>query len=226
MQPSADDQQLMLQQVIEFDLLPSHYLNDQWLEGDELQPVYVALSNHSVRSHFHLSQYLIKRFSLNTDAFQDFTQPVSRIALASSDEIERLEFYVGIVLNAAAIRAVVMKQEYRALNNCLGEAAFNFARRRAAYMVSPNAHLGPPMLIPWDNLESFKQQLAVCGRRVLFDAFAHFDDGFINRLRLKMSPQWTQINAEAPSQLTVEQSQSLLIKTHKEVNPRWRYLLS
>lgn len=212
--------------MLEFNLYPVKYVHLSWLKQDEHFKLLNKLKVDEA-SHEDISEYLLKRFKLNKQFDFDFDAPEKRVVLASSEEITRLAFYLGIILNESVIRSAVKRKERLALESCLGEEAYRFAVKKAQFLSRGGNHSAPSLLIDWNQLDRFKEFLLRTGFQVMAGAFSGTPAAFRKRLSLKMPRQWqkTLIKPDdAP--LKKQACVRLLVKTHREVNREWRHLLS
>ncbi len=212
--------------MVEFNLFPIRYLHVSWLKEDEhvrllkgLRPVPSA--------EFNTSSYLLNKFGVGNAFDYDFERLDKRVAFASAQEIARLAFYLGLILNEGTIRSVIRKNEREALAKCIGENAYRFAVKKAQFMGGTAKKNGPSLLIDWARLDRFKAYLESTGQHVIATAFADQPEAFRQRLMMKMPSSWQKaLSSPDAGGLSKAQCEKLLVKTHKEVNRQWRHLLS
>lgn len=212
--------------ITEFNFYPVRYIHLSWLKRDEHFRLIGRLKS-SATTQFNLSSYLLGRYKVDGVFDFDFRRLEKRVVFASAEEIEKLAFYLGLVLNENVIRSVVRKDERIALKKCLGESAFQFAVKKAQFISRASVSTGPSLLIDWNHLDRFRMFLKTSGFQVIATAFRDAPVGFRKRLALKM-PQGLQKILNDTGSITMDGSQCarLVIKTHREVNRQWRHLLS
>ena len=115
--------------AVEFNLFPVRYMHLSWLQKDEHYKL-IAQLNVNDATHVSLSDHLLKRFKLSDDFDFDFSAKEKRIVFASSEELERLAFYLGIILNEGVIRSAVRRKERLALEHCLGKTPISLPLKR------------------------------------------------------------------------------------------------
>ena len=216
----------ILSLAVEFNLYPVRYMHSSWLQKDEHYKL-IAHLKVDESTHFDLSDHLLKRFKLNDDFDFDFEAKEKRIVFASTEELEKLAFYLGIILNENVIRAAVRRKERLVLEQCLGKEAYQFAAKKAQFISRVSQQAGPSLLIDWNHLDRFKQFLVTSGIQVIGRALSGASPGFRKRLTLKLPREW-QKTLNNPKGLSLSKAQcvQLMIKTHREVNRQWRHLLS
>ena len=212
--------------VMEFNLYPVRYVHLSWLKRDEHYKLIHKLKTDD-NTHNHLSEYLLKRFKLKDKFDFDFEAREKRVVFASTEELEKLALYLGIILNDDVIRASVKRKERLALEQCLGTEAYRFAVKKAQFIGGASGQAGPSLLIDWNHLDRFKQFLTTTGLQIIAGAYADTSTAFRKRLTLKMPREWQKIlinTQDAPLSKAI--CTRLLTKTHREVNRQWRHLLS
>lgn len=212
--------------AVEFNLYPVKYIHSSWLQRDQYYKLVNQLKADSA-THSRLSEYLLKRFKLKDQFDFDFEAREKRVALISTDELLKLAFYLGIILNEDVIRGAVKRRERLALEQCIGEDAYRFAVKKAQFISHSASAAGPSLLIDWNHLGRFRQFLMTSGLQVIAGAYAGTSPAFRKRLTLKMPREYQHklIDAQG-APLSKADCTRLLVKTHKEVNRQWRHLLS
>ncbi|WP_419537125.1 SctK family type III secretion system sorting platform protein [Endozoicomonas sp.] len=216
----------LFSRMVEFNLFPIRYIHASWLKSDDHFRLLKGLKS-SKPAQFNISSYLLSKFGIGHDFDYDFSRVEKRIVFASAEEIERLAFYLGLVLNEGTIRSVIRREERVALQKCLGDEAYRFAVKKAQFISRASEKAGPSLLIDWKHLDRFKTYLVASGQQVIATAFSDLPGAFRQRLILKMPSSWKKaLSSPEAGGLSQPQSVKLLVKTHKEVNRQWRHLLS
>lgn len=212
--------------MVEFNLFPIRYVHMSWLKTDNHFRLLKGLKS-SGPAQFNISNYLLGKFGIDNEFDYDFSRVEKRVVFARSEEIERLAFYLGLILNEGIIRSVIRRDERLALQKCLGEDAYRFAVKKAQFLSRDSEPLGPSLLIDWEHLDRFKSYLEINGRQVIATAFSDYPGAFRQRLVLKMPDSWKKdLSSPDAGGLSKAKCVKLLVKTHKEVNRQWRHLLS
>lgn len=212
--------------AIEFNLFPVRYIHLSWLQKDEHHQLIARLKLNEA-THFNVSEHLLKRFKLSENFDFDFSTPEKRVVFASAEELEKLAYYLGLILNEEVIRSVIRRKERLALEQCLGTEAYRFAVKKAPFISQVSHHSGPSLLIDWNHLDRFKEYLISSGLQVIGTALSGTSVAIRKRLTLKLPRQWHKILSDPKGRtLGRVQSTQLMIKTHREVNRQWRHLLS
>ena len=212
--------------MVEFNLFPIRYLHVSWLQDDEHVRLLKGLRS-SPSAEFNASSYLLNKFGVGNAFDYDFVRLDKRAVFASEQEITRLAFYLGLILNEGTIRSVIRKDEREALSKCIGEEAYRFAVKKAQFMGGATKKNSPSLLIDWSRLDRFKAYLENTGQHVIATAFSDLPEAFRQRLMMKMPSSWQKaLSSPDAGELSQEQCEKLLVKTHKEVNRQWRHLLS
>ncbi len=212
--------------AVEFNMFPVRYMHLSWLKQDEHYKLIAQLKVKD-STHFNLSDHLLKRFKLSDEFDFDFSAKEKRIVFASIEELQRLSLYLGIILNEGSIRSAVKRKERLALQNSLGEEAYQFAVKKAQFLSRAAQNAGPSLLIDWNHLARFRKYLITSGLQVIGGALTGTSQALRKRLELKCPKQWQKPMSQSKGlALTQEQCALLVIKTHREVNRQWRHLLS
>lgn len=223
---TAAAQQTLLNHIIAFNLLPTSYVHRSWLSQDPYKELFVQLGGVPTAVGY-LSDYLLEKFELNDDFDYQFDALEKRIAFASCEEITKLAFYLGVLLHEKTIRTVVLSDQQKALQACLGQSTYDFAVKKAQFISRIGDQYAPMLLIDWNHIDKLKQFLLLSGQAVIAQAFRDQSNAFKTRLMLKMPTSWREpLNGHNETDIPQAQCIHLVIKIHKEVNRQWQYLLT
>lgn len=223
---TAATQQTLLNHIIAFNLLPMSYVHRSWLSQDPYKELFVQLGGAPTAVGY-LSDYLLEKFELNDDFDYQFDALEKRIAFASCEEITKLAFYLGVLLHEKTIRTVILSDQQKALQACLGQSTYDFAVKKAQFISRIGDQYAPMLLIDWNHIDKLKQFLLLSGQAVIAQAFRDQSNAFKTRLMLKMPTSWREpLNGHNKTDIPQAQCIHLVIKIHKEVNRQWQYLLT
>ena len=216
----------LLDLMVEFNFFPIRYIHSSWLKDDEHVRLLKGLRS-SPSAEFNTSSYLLNKFGVGNAFDYNFDRLDKRAIFASAQEITRLAFYLGLILNEHTIRSVIRRDEREALAKSIGEEAYRFTVKKAQFMAGTVKKGGPSLLIDWTRLDRFKAYLENSGQHVIATAFSDLPEAFLQRFMMKMPSSWQKaLSSPDAGGLSKEQCEKLLVKTHKEVNRQWRHLLS
>jgi hypothetical protein len=209
----AADRPLLLA-VLRFNLQPASYADPAQLAA--LWPDGLAAGQWprllaAPRLSSRLSRHLIERLGAAGEPCWDFTPARRRLALLPATEIARLARFAGCFLNARAIAKVIARSAVQELRQRLGDDAYVFAVKRAAFLAPPERADAPPPeagRIECDGFACFAHWLA--GEPAAVAA----------RLRLKLPPPG--IPELPPATPDAVQAEQVLDKVLKEGDPAWR----
>ena len=170
--------------VWEFNFRPDHYIHVSWLDQMPDGPIIKKLVGKH-RSADRIVQYLLQRFSLEQQVFFNFSNALTRIALWSSEDLERLVLYTGAAFYVKRVQKIVVREEVQHLQEQLGTDLFNFLQRRAA-LVKGNLPL--ELRLP-ESLDPH-HSLIVAGILCLNQALQDYPIALRKRLMLKLPFQW------------------------------------
>ena len=230
MNPVLDDELHVTESLsgmaVAFNFYLLNYVHPSWIENDQYVELIDQLKPNE-KSHLSLSRYLLKRFNLVDDFDFDFSDIEKRVVFAAEEELEKLAFYLGIILNESVIRTVIVRSEREALRRCLGDDGYQFAVKKAQFFIQSSTQPEPSLLIDWNYLDKFKRFLMRTGFQVIGQAFSKHSVAIRKRLVLKLPKEWYKVmNGSNKLSLGVDQAAQLMVKTHKEANRQWRPLLS
>lgn len=170
--------------VWEFNFRPDHYTHDSWLELMPDGPLIKKLVGCN-RSAERIVEHLLQRFGLENQVFFNFSNSLTRIALWSGKDLERLILHIGAVFYHNKVRQVVLREEVQKLQDQLGSDLFLFMQRRARLMLGKMSfNLNMPDVL------SIRQSVIAAGLLCLHEALREYPPALRKRLMLKLPYEW------------------------------------
>lgn len=170
--------------VWEFNFRPDHYTHVSWLDQMPDGPIIKKLVGKQ-RSADRIVQHLLQRLNLENQVFFNFSNSLTRIALWSGDDLERLILYTGTVFYHKRVQKIVIREEVQQLQEQLGSDLFSFMQRRSALM---KGNLPLNLKLP-EKLDA-QHSLIVAGLLCLNQALQEYPLALRKRLMLKLPYQW------------------------------------
>ncbi len=170
--------------VWEFNFRPDHYTHDSWLEQMPDGPLIKKLVGKQ-RSAERIVEYLLKRFNLENQVFFNFSNSLTRIALWSGSDLEKLIMHTGAIFYYTKVRRIVVRDEVEAIQKELGNDIFLFMQSRATLM---KGKMALDIQLP-DHLGT-KNSLIAAGLLCLHEALQDYPQALRKRLMLKLPYEW------------------------------------
>ncbi|MEZ5450149.1 MAG: SctK family type III secretion system sorting platform protein [Thiolinea sp.] len=170
--------------VWEFNFRPDHYTHNSWLEQMPDGLLIKKLVGKQ-RSAERIVQHLLERFGLENQVFFNFSNSLTRIALWSGPELEKLVLYTGAVFFYARVQRTVVREELERVQEQLGTEIFSFMQRRASLMKGRmNFNLKLPSSL------GAEKALIAAGLLCLHQALSEYPMALRKRLMLKLPYDW------------------------------------
>ena len=170
--------------VWEFNFRPDHYVHDSWLEQMPDGPLIKKLVGKD-RSADRIVRHLLQRFGLENQVFFNFSNSLTRIALWSGEDLERLILHTGSVFYYAKVQKIVTREEVHEVRDTLGEELFQFMQRRALHLKGKlDLDLNLPRKLSADNA------LILAGLLCMQSAFGNYSLALRKRMMLKLPHEW------------------------------------
>ena len=170
--------------VWEFNFRPDHYTHVSWLDQMPDGPIIKKLVGKQ-RSADRIVQHLLQRLGLENQVFFNFSNSLTRIALWSGDDLERLILYTGTIFYHKRVQKIVMREEVQQLQEQLGFDLFSFMQRRSALMKG-----NLPLTLKLPAKLDAQHSLIVAGLLCLNQALQEYPIALRKRLMLKLPYQW------------------------------------
>lgn len=170
--------------VWEFNFRPDHYTHDSWLEQMPDGLLIKKLVGKQ-RSAERIVEHLLRRFDLENQVFFNFSNSLTKIALWSGKDLEKLVLYTGAVLYYTRVQTVVVREELEQIQEQMGAELFSFMQRRANLM---KGRMVFGLKLP-KSLDSHRAAL-VAGLLCLQQALQDYPVALRKRLMLKLPYDW------------------------------------
>jgi hypothetical protein len=208
-----------LKLIIEFNHYLSRFIHNSWIIDDPYLDI-INKIKEDTNVDYQLSQYLLKKFNLLNKFYYDFNEDYKKVIFANHLTLEKLAFYIGIIFNEKIIRVNILKSQHNKLIACLGKEEYLFATRKARFLLPQENFTLDNNMIPWDNLDSFKNFLYLTGFKLLSYLFNDTSMAFKTRLLIKIDKKWRNAFNMPHDYYKLSKSKcsSLVIKIFKEVN--------
>ena len=172
--------------VWEFNYKPERYVHPSWLKNlpnaDLLQTL---IKEDSSQKSTRLSHHLMSQLGFNGKFYFDFSDPITKMALWQSKDLEKLVYYVGILFYFDEIRQKITRSEVKKYRMELGNDLYNFALLRAPKLKKRQLKqvILPPSM-------SIKQKVLVAGLIAVFTAMRGYPVSLVKRLVVKLPRKW------------------------------------
>jgi len=177
-------QQKLAPLVWEFNFRPDHYIHTTWLESlPEGELIKKLVGRH--RAAERVVQHLMERLGLENQMFFDFSSSLTRMALWSGEDLEKLVLYVGTVFNYQRVQRIVERDEVAVVREAIGEELFLFMHRRAPIVISR-----PPSGVNLPEKVDIRTSLIIAGLLCLHEALSEHPSALRKRLMLKLPREW------------------------------------
>ena len=170
--------------VWEFNFRPDHYTHDSWLEQMPDGPLIKKLVGKQ-RSADRIVEYLLRGFGLENQVFFNFSNSLTRIALWSGSDLEKLILHIGAIFYYTKVKRVVVREEVESIQQELGSDIFLFMQRRATLM---KGKMTLDIKLP-EQLGA-RSSLIVAGLLCLHEALQDYPPALRKRLMLKLPYEW------------------------------------
>lgn len=170
--------------VWEFNFRPDHYIHDSWLEHMPDGPLIRKLVGRH-RSADRIVQHLLQRFGLENQVFFNFSNSLTRIALWSGADLERLVLHTGAVFYHARVQKIVIKDDVHKIRDEMGEELFQFMQSRALPI---KGKMELDLLLP--KKLSIRNMLILSGLLCLHSALGGYSMALRKRMMLKLPHEW------------------------------------
>lgn len=231
---SEDDLRLRLLPLIcELNALPIRQFHPTWLESTDEWPDIATLAQHPTALP-DLSAFMMKRYRLKSVWVHDFTELRYRLLLMNSVSLNRVVYYLGLIVVSPYLRKLIDGGAIRDMRQAIGQDEFEFTRKKAAFynpaylgkLIKVDRHALTPQtirdeiikrgvmcmgLLYWDEDKSIKTRLAIKlpkanARLIVSKAFDKAPKDRLNSFRDTLF--------------------KVIIKLIKEVEPSWQTIFA
>ena len=172
-------------ELLQFNFLPTGYMDISWWQADWLPTELLAATQTSDRANVYLSQFLLNQFELDQDFDFDFSIEKKHLALLGSDQLRRLVYLDGLILQSDHIAHVIRSQDRQVLKDAVGEADYFFTIKRGKLLLDEVA-IEPEKPDTTTDLSALKQNCYRLGIGSLATAMSDMPKAFIQRLQFKL----------------------------------------
>ncbi|HPE58803.1 MAG TPA: SctK family type III secretion system sorting platform protein [Thiolinea sp.] len=174
--------------VWEFNFRPDHYIHDSWLEKMPDGPLIRKLVGKH-RSAERIVQHLFQRFGLENQVFFHFSNSLTRIALWSGKDLEKLVLHTGSVLYYPKIQHIIVREDVQKIRELVGEDIFMFMQRSANHLRGKmDLELDLPRKLPP------RKWLVLAGMACFMTALQDYPPALRKRLLLKLPQDWYELH--------------------------------
>lgn len=133
----------LLSSALAFNFAPAEYAHPTRLTEEENGPneKLAKFLLHNPRSSKRLSRIFSKKFSLDSDYFFDFRNPLNQLALLPGEEIRRIASIAALAIHNKTARKFIHSDTIRAIANLTGQDGFEFAMQSHAYSAQSGAEV-------------------------------------------------------------------------------------
>lgn len=162
--------------------------------ADLIAPTQLATIASSRRGERELSSFISKRFELGQPGWWDVSDVGMRLALLDRPRLTRLVRMLGAAVLCHPIARVIAKEPLRQLKSALGGSLYEFAVKRAPFLVGSAAEDGGTSLTADPSRRVTEQ-----GVRCLASCWVGAPRALTERVALKLSPEAELEDQAAPS---------------------------
>lgn len=176
--------------IWEFNYKPERFVHDSWLSNlpnaDLLQKL-IAEDSSSKKST-RLSHHLMGQLGFNGKFYFDFSDPITKLALWKTKDIQKLVYYVGVLFYFDEIRKKITKSDVQKFRSELGSELYDFALNNAPQLKSSQLkQVQLPASMP------IKQKILTAGLISLFTGMKGYPLPLLKRLVVKLPRKWFDI---------------------------------
>jgi len=170
--------------ILQFNFQPARYLHHERVRSFMDGGLFQRLLSYPCGER-HLSERIAAHWKLDSAGFFDFQEPRRRLALLSSESLDRLFRLCALALAGPAISREIRRDEVRAFRQTFSEEDYQFAVKRSGLLIgtlptelsrSPSAG------------ETLVQHVQGHRRRLIGCCIAEESPSFTSRLLLKLPP--------------------------------------
>ena len=176
--------------VWEFNYKPERYVHNSWLSNlpnAELLQKLIAEDSGNQKAT-RLSHHLMGQLGFDGKFYFDFSDPITKLALWSTEDIQKLVYHVGILFYFDEIRHQITRDDVKKFRSDLGVELYSFALNRAPGLKSKQLKQ-----IDLPNTMSIKQKILTAGLISLFTAMKGYPLALLKRLVVKLPRKWFDI---------------------------------
>jgi len=199
----------LFQMAYIFNCMPALYVHSSyWPTAFKKEHIRILLANRHTQAA--LSALVLEQAGIAGTFVEDFSCPAWRLALFPPRIIQKLFLYVGAALCHERIRAVVEKDQQKALKTQLGEDIYHFAVKGAALVINPHIQL------PAQEDQDLFSHILKTAQQALALHFAGAPLGLTVRFALKLPAalkwEWIKSNTHPSSAGASSLIQKILIR--------------
>lgn len=229
-QQFSDDLRVRLFPLIcEINALPVLHFHTSWLDTtDEQADLQVLLQYSSALPD--LSRFLLKRYRLKSVWIHDFVEPRTRILLINAQALNKLVFYLGLIIISPHLRKIIDGNMLRKLGEAVGIDAFEFARKKAAFY-NPG-FIGKIIKVDSESInpEGVYEEAMKKGVMCLGLIFWEEEKAIRNRVAIKLPKKYARLIVsgifdKAPTGKLENYRKAIFnifLKLTKEIEPSWK----
>ena len=176
--------------VWEFNYKPERYVHDSWLSNlpnAELLQKLIAEDSGNQKAT-RLSHHLMSQLGFDGKFYFDFSDPITKLALWGTEDIQKLVYHVGILFYFDEIRHQITREEVKRFRSDLGVELYSFALNRA-----PGLKNKQLKQVDLPDTMSIKQKILAAGLISLFTAMKGYPLPLLKRLVVKLPRKWFDI---------------------------------
>jgi hypothetical protein len=176
--------------VWEFNYKPESFVHESWLSNlpnAELLQKLIAEDSNSKKST-RLSHHLMNQLGFDGKFYFEFSDPITKLALWKTEDIQRLVYYVGILFYFDEIRHKITKADVNKFRSELGSELYDFALNNAPNLKNKQLkQVKLPVTMP------IRQKILTAGLISLFTAMKGYPLPLLKRLVVKLPRKWFDV---------------------------------
>jgi hypothetical protein len=175
--------------IWEFNYKPDRYIDKSWLETIPNGKLLEKLRNNN-RETSQLSHYLLSQLGFNGQFYFDFSDPISRIALSTPQDLKRLVSYIGITYHKEQICKAITKKQIVELQKIIGSDVYQFGLKWGSIINQKDI-----TQVPFPANYELKKKILISGIICLHSSFQHQPMALRKRLLIKLPKPWVDLGA-------------------------------
>ena len=190
---ASSSHKILFPLIYELNHLVVRHIHPSWFAGLPFSAEILALKDYN-NSQKLLSDTLRKSFQLESEWLMNFDSKISRFVLMDNHELMYLVRYLGMVCVSPMIKKVISGGSLRVLKSILGEVAFEFVKKTAAfYHPQQLAGLAKVKLKNIEDEQAVHQSIETAGIRCLALMVAMESTEFKRRIALKLPKHYADV---------------------------------
>ncbi len=170
----------LLRLIARFHGQPSQLVHQERWPTEVPEPVRRLLQN-SAAGQRRLRNWMNETWNLDPEFHHTFAEPRHRVALLAPDRLQSLKLHCGAAIHSVDIARAIDRSKQTEFRELLGENAYNFAMKRASFLIGklPDELKAAPTTV---------DEIISSGQRCIASCLQDAPGELLRRLELALSP--------------------------------------